>query len=140
MATPLAIAPFEAACDDRRARNESNDSVTLTSKIGLLRGKKHRDGALNLAVCAPHYRFDVEYQPQGAQFAVAQPNNKTFCRASRSFQTLRSTVAIRVTISANLISPCGSCRVSDVYTIHYVSYRMQDFFLPAFFTATATFY
>ena len=59
---PLVIASLEAACDDKRARNESNDSLTLTPKINLLRWKNHGDASSSLAVGSPPLHFDVEYQ------------------------------------------------------------------------------
>jgi len=52
---------LEAACDDKRARKASNDSVTLTPKIDLLRWKNYRDGALPLAGVSA-LGFDVENQ------------------------------------------------------------------------------
>ena len=53
MATPLAIASFAAARDDKRARNESNDPVTSTTKFNLLRWKNHGDASSRLAACSP---------------------------------------------------------------------------------------
>ena len=80
-----------------------------------------------MAVYSPYFDFDVAYQPQVAQFAVAQPNEKAFRRASRSFQALRSPLLSGVTISA--ISFLLALLVGVLpYTIHYVAYRMQRFF------------
>src|SRR5690348_1379518 len=78
MAKPLVIASVEVTCEDKRARNELNDSVTPIPKINLLRWHNHRDGALCLAVCSPHLSFDVAYQSRAAQSAIAQPNKKAF--------------------------------------------------------------
>src|ERR1700760_1849787 len=64
MAKPLAIASLEAACEDKRVRNEPNDSVTLTPKINLLRWRNHGHGSTRSATCPPRFSFDVENQPE----------------------------------------------------------------------------
>src|SRR5262249_35461050 len=54
----------------KRARNESNDSVTLTPKIKLLRWKNHGDASSSLAVGSPPPTFDVECQRKSHHLLV----------------------------------------------------------------------
>src|SRR5262247_2942827 len=67
---PLVIASLEAACDDKRARNESNDSVTLTPKINLLRWKNHGDASSSLAVGSPYNAIYLAFRL--SSFAMRQ--------------------------------------------------------------------
>src|SRR5215471_7570851 len=62
IAMPLVTASREAACDDKRARNASNDAVTLTPTITLLRWKNPGDASSRVAVGSPPLHCDGEYQ------------------------------------------------------------------------------
>src|SRR5215475_11306346 len=78
IAMPLAIASREAACDDKRARNASNDAVTLTPTLTLLRWKNHGDASSSWAVGSPPLTFDVAYQRKAHYVRWSNRAHKVF--------------------------------------------------------------
>src|SRR5215813_15540965 len=98
---PRVIASLAAACDDKRARNASNDSVTLTPTITLLRWKNHGDASSSVAVGSPPLHRDGAYQrkaePEESEAAepvvIAAPLRRLFassCAGAASWVLLQS--------------------------------------------------
>src|SRR5262249_58461548 len=91
---PLVIASLAAACDDKQARNESNDLLTLTPKINLLRWKNHGDASSSLAVGSPALNFDVEYQRK-SHYLRWSNRAKRYSSFAKSLPHFHATVACR---------------------------------------------
>src|SRR5215475_13085490 len=109
IAMPLAIASREAACDDKRARNASNDAVTLTPTITLLRWTNHGDASSSVAVGSPPLHCEVAYQrkaePEKSEAAepvvIAAPLLRLF---ASSFAGAASWVLLQSKTCANRFS------------------------------------